>query len=281
MKLSILKAAAIASVLVFNTAYADSIQVDLNDDQTLSDSMDRLGIFYNSHTTVDLGTGAVHTYAGNSLVGLDLLGLGIIHSSFSDMTNNGRANIFADTTDLYNLFDEGVSGNSYLSFGVDLIGTFNIATGITYSSGSLNLWQGFRDGSTADRMVMSSTFSSGGLSAGNQDVLSLSGQTDILVDDVMYFDQNGTPIGFEEYFLANPLAEIRLTIDQNVVNGAGSLGEAVLGDVSKGFIAKVGDLVYVSAEHNASLTFDVPEPTSLAILGLGLLGLAGTRRRKA
>ena len=29
------------------------------------------------------------------------------------------------------------------------------------------------------------------------------------------------------------------------------------------------------------MTFDVPEPASVAILGLGLLGFAGARRRKA
>jgi hypothetical protein len=33
-------------------------------------------------------------------------------------------------------------------------------------------------------------------------------------------------------------------------------------------------------EHTSSMVINVPEPTSLAILGLGLLGFAGTRRRK-
>lgn len=33
--------------------------------------------------------------------------------------------------------------------------------------------------------------------------------------------------------------------------------------------------------HDGNLTFSVPEPTSIAILGLGLLGFAGARRRKA
>lgn len=33
--------------------------------------------------------------------------------------------------------------------------------------------------------------------------------------------------------------------------------------------------------HDGNMTFDVPEPASVAILGLGLLGFAGARRRKA
>jgi len=33
--------------------------------------------------------------------------------------------------------------------------------------------------------------------------------------------------------------------------------------------------------HDGHISFDVPEPTSIAILGLGLLGFAGARRRKA
>jgi len=41
-----------------------------------------------------------------------------------------------------------------------------------------------------------------------------------------------------------------------------------------------GKLV-LAGQHDGSIDFAVPEPTSLAILGLGLLGFAGTRRRKA
>jgi len=37
----------------------------------------------------------------------------------------------------------------------------------------------------------------------------------------------------------------------------------------------------ITGQHEGSIAFSVPEPTSIAILGLGLLGFAGARRRKA
>ena len=90
-------------------------------------------------------------------------------------------------------------------------------------------------------------------------------------------------MSFSDYLATNPLEQIRLTIDQNVQNGASSVIAAVGGSVADGFKfadANTGE-VYVSAQHNASLQFAVPEPTTLAILGLGLLGFAGSRRRNS
>ena len=280
MKFTLLKAAAVASVLVFGTAQADSIQVDLNGDSVLTPAFNELSVDYNSHTLVNVVTGVVHTYAGANLIGNDILGLGVVHSDFNDMTTMGGINTFTSAPNIMTLIAEGGFGSgSYLSFGVDLVGTFGPG-GITYTSGTLDLWQGYYDGS-APEQIMSSTFTSGGLTAGNQDVLSISGATDILKDDVMFFDMNGTPVSFEDYLAAYPLSDIRLTIDQNVTGGAASVAAAVAGSVADGFIGQDGDVVYVSANHNASLSFAVPEPTSLAILGLGLLGFAGARRRKA
>jgi hypothetical protein len=280
MKFTLLKAAAVASVLVFGSAQADSIQVDLNGDSVLTPVFNELSVDYNSHTIVNVVTGAVHTYAGAALITNNILGLGDVYSDFNDMTLMGGINTFTSTPNIMSLIIEGGFGTgSYLSFGVDLMGTFGPG-GISYTSGTLDLWQGYYDGS-APEQIMSSTFTSGGLTAGNQNVLSISGAADILKDDVMFFDINGTPVSFEDYLAANPLSDIRLTIDQNVTGGAAGVAAAVGGSAADGFIARVGDEVYVSANHNASLTFAVPEPTSLAILGLGLLGFAGTRRRKA
>lgn len=288
MKLTLLKAAAVASVLVFNTAYADSIQVDLNADSTLTGAFDQFLVGYDSHTVVNTNTGAVHTYAGAALVGNDILGQGVIYTDFDAMTSSGGVNTLASNpnTNLL-LTEEYHSGNfpaidTYLSFGVDLMGTFSPTNGIVYTSGTLDLWQGYTDGTPAEK-ILTSTFISGGITAGNQDVLSLASAPDILKSGVLFFNQNGTPVSFSDYLATNPLEQIRLTIDQNVQNGASSVIAAVGGSVADGFKfadANTGE-VYVSAQHNASLQFAVPEPTTLAILGLGLLGFAGSRRRNS
>jgi len=281
MKSTLLKALAMTSVLAFGTAHADSIQVDLNGDTTLTAAFEELSVDYNSHTLIDLQTGAVHTYAGTALINNNILNLGEVYTSFDDMSALGGVNTFtsAPNTNVLRIEEGGTlfQKESYLTFGVDLIGTFDITTGITYTSGTLDLWQGYTNANIAPVKVMTSTFSAGGLTAGNQDVLSISGAADILKDGVMFFDQNGTPVGFKEYLAAKPLADIYLTIDQNVTGGAAALITAVQG--GEGFMGQDGSTVYVSANHNASLTFDVPEPTSLAILGLGLLAFAGTRRK--
>jgi len=283
MKFNLLKAAAVASVMVFNTAYADSIQVDLNGDSVLTPAFDELSVDYNSHTLVNTLTGDVHTYAGYDLIGNTMGGIVAapgVYSNFTDMTSNGGVNTFTSAPNNMFLFMEGFGNGTYLSFGVDLVGTLGV-DGITYSSGTLNLWQGYTNGDAAEQ-IMTADFSSGGVGAGNQDILSLSGASDILKDDVMFLDINGTPVSFEDYLTAYPLTDMRLVIDQNVTGGADALLAAIGGDVDAGYKGNDGQgTVYVSANHNASLTFNVPEPTSLAILGLGLLGFAGTRRRKA
>jgi len=40
-----------------------------------------------------------------------------------------------------------------------------------------------------------------------------------------------------------------------------------------------GDITTIKVQHDGSAVISVPEPTTIAILGLGLLGLAGARRR--
>jgi hypothetical protein len=286
MKFSILKAAAVASVLVFGTAHADSIQVDLNADSVLSAAFDELKINYNSHTTVNVNAlsanfGAVHTYAGYDLIGNTMGGIlaSGVYADFNEMSDYGYENSFNSYPSARPLDVEGDLSDSFLTFGVDLVGTLG-AGGITYTSGTLNLWQGYTDGVTPAEQIMTADFQSGGVTAGNQDILSISGAADILKDGVMFLDMNGTPVSFKDYLTANPLSAMRLVIDQNVNGGAASLLDAINGDVNAGYKGNDGaGTVYVSAAHNASLTFNVPEPTTLAILGLGLLGFAGTRRK--
>jgi len=71
------------------------------------------------------------------------------------------------------------------------------------------------------------------------------------------------------------LGDIRLTSHQTVNGGLPGATEQIKDVV---FNNGVG---LVAASHTGRLNFTVPEPTSIAILGLGLLGFAGARRRKS
>ena len=110
MKFTLLKAAAVASVLVFGTAQADSIQVDLNGDSVLTPAFNELSVDYDSHTLVNVVTGAVHTYAGANLIGNDILGLGAVHSDFNDMSAMGGINTFTSSPNFLHLLAEGDFG---------------------------------------------------------------------------------------------------------------------------------------------------------------------------
>jgi len=135
---------------------------------------------------------------------------------------------------------------------------------ITFTSGSANIYADTTiDGSIAGATLLGSLV----LSTGSCDVSLTPGQTGSC-DIRMGF----TPVaGFFK------LAGIDLLTHKN--NGAGIWFD---------FAMTVQNIVGFNAggtpftvEHDGNVTITVPEPTSIAILGLGLLGLAGARRRKS
>jgi len=83
-----------------------------------------------------------------------------------------------------------------------------------------------------------------------------------LIDSV-WKNQNGTSIDITSFVLEGK-------------GSAGPNGTLVSLDPNGG---SNGNIVLEVADNGAAFTAKVPEPTSLAILGLGLLGLAGARRR--
>ncbi|MBL0711133.1 MAG: PEP-CTERM sorting domain-containing protein [Colwellia sp.] len=81
----------------------------------------------------------------------------------------------------------------------------------------------------------------------------------------------------DDHFFSSDGALISESIAMNQAFGTGTALAHPIGITS----ATGNALNISSTAGNAAMRFSVPEPTSIAILGLGLLGFAGARRRKS
>jgi len=176
--------------------------------------------------------------------------------------------------------DNGYANDWALSFRFDdLVGTFD-GTNFNYTSGNID-WllfdasNGF-DGSNLGTevhlfttSVTSHSFDTNGQlyqgTVGNFGTGQVNG---VDVGDIFNIAYGSDSLGFEEF--TNTVSEnVRFRIDQNTDTA----------NVPAPTYNAANQTFTLSGAHNGSLTFDVPEPTSVAILGLGLLGFAASRRK--
>ncbi|MGL1957629.1 MAG: PEP-CTERM sorting domain-containing protein [Colwellia sp.] len=290
--------AAVVALSFAGAAVADPIMVDLNPvhdvsgnliTSTPTQTLTSLNVDYSSHTMVNLTTGVVNTYAGMDTIDNSFGGLlsGDIYTDFNDMTTEGNAytNVLSAIPDA--TLAEYFASGSFLTFGLNLTGMLT-PQGITYTGGELSLWSGdystdiFGFATTNPVELLTATFQSGGITAGDQSILALvNDSVQVHQNDTFFFDTWSGPISFEDYLAENVLAEIHVNVNQNVTGGAFNLFDDISNPIEGGTNQDDQSWVYISAPHNAELSFNVPEPTSIAILGLGLLGFAGARRRKS
>jgi hypothetical protein len=270
-----LLSAAIVALSVAGTAVADPIYIDVGVDfggnantaagATTTGWIDQLTFNYQSESLI------------NDLDGSGTLSLGDTISSTGGIFNTG----FGGLSDLGNnlitslspgSIGGGPSDNDFGSWGLtfgfnDLVGMWT-GTGFVYTSGTISMF--YYEDTIAAMTDLIPLFdlniTSGGDAGANTALtgfLNNFGATDINgVSTGNVF--NSTLGSFGDYIgLGN---SVYFTADQNT-------------DPLTGLVF-VGGVAEVSGEHDGSLAFSVPEPASIAILGLGLLGLAGARRRK-
>ncbi|MBA6290416.1 PEP-CTERM sorting domain-containing protein [Colwellia sp. MB3u-4] len=242
--------------------------------------LDQLSVRYESTSVItDGGTGAANSLSAGDTI----LSKGGVNNDNFDGTQL-QASL---TGNLINNFEpaqiggNGPSNNGYLNgslvwgltFGFDdLVGSWN-GTSFVYSGGTLSMYYFDNSMSVVSDLVrlFDLNVSSGG-DTGIATVLNgtlgnfgaLSAVNGVDAADVFNFalgsfgDLSGPPNN--------------RTVSFNASQDTQPVGPLVF----SGGSAETG------ATHNGSVNFtQVPEPTSLAILGLGLLGFAGARRRKA
>ena len=163
--------------------------------------------------------------------------------------------------------DNGYGDNWELAFRfTDLAGTFSSAAGnFVYQSGNID-WVliDATNGVFNEVALFTTSISSSTVLSGNQ----------IFTGTVSNFGTgsvNGVDVG--DIF--------------NVAGGSFGSGSAVSFRIDANTdtttipttFASNGGTFDIGAQHDGSVTFDVPEPASVAILGLGLLGFAASRRK--
>lgn len=169
----------------------------------------------------------------------------------------------------------GPSNNDFnndwgLTFGFDDLAGFWNGTGMSYTSGTISMYYYNIDANPVSLVRLFDLNVSGGGDTGQATVLSgsLSNFSTDTVNGVNAGDVFNTALGsFEDWTNASP--------SNNVYFGASQDTQPLTG------VTFVNGVATVGGTHNGSINFQVPEPASIAILGLGLLGLAGARRRKS
>lgn len=250
-----------------------------------SDPIEEFVFAYNSQSLVtDNGDGVlsvgdtIHSYGGYGPTGFNALPTSLSALGLGSLANNNVGSFIPNpipTMDGY--------GSDYLFtfFFNDLMGTFD-GTDFAYTSGTLQFGLVSLNAANTGLAVgfhnlFDLNISSGGAqNVGGQSKQVFTGTVDNFANnagDDFSINHGGSEMTLSEWAA---LGDVRWSSNQTVTAGFANFPSAPLNIV----FDNNGQAV-LAANHTGRMSMQVPEPASIAILGLGLLGLAGARRRKS
>lgn len=281
MKKLLLTTMVAAGLALSGQAAATPFYLDLTDDGVVNPvgSIDQLDLSYTSYTEVNTTTGALTTRAGISLIGYTFGGItSPVYTDLEDLVteNSGETNTFTSTPNFPSAgLDTSVPSWTKLTFDLFLEGTLTPSVGVDYTSGYLDIYSfdAFDYGAGATQLI-TTQLTSGGINPGEQIVQSLITSTSIQAagQDMFFFGDGVTFQSFEDYVIS--------TVSEIVLEASQTVSVVELENNIANSNIRNGDTVLVSDDHNAGVEFQVPAPTSIALFGLGILGLVGASRKR-
>jgi hypothetical protein len=287
---------AIVALLTAGTASADSIYINVGNDYDSSDNaqsvtdkttgwFDALQFTYDSETVFSDANNDGFFSAGDTLSSTAGMGLaqtfGALNGSVTTNLNGGfypGENGFGD-----------VNGGWAITFGITNLTGQVISTGpnptdlsLQYNSGTLSMYfyeyagiLGANDDISGDLVHLMDLNIFGGAPDGDS--------TNFSGDITTFGAGNVNGVAAGDVFNIAYGNDVKTFSAASVLDGGlrFNMSNDTQGDLFGAYAGGAGSTQNVTGQHEGSVAFAVPEPTSLAILGLGLLGFAGTRRRKA
>lgn len=294
------KALALVGALLATPVVAQPIYIDIGADYggnantaagtTTTGWLDELQFNYNSWSQVfdsnnnfTIDAGDVITSSGG------LLGSGF-NNFIAQYGNNSISSFLPQEFGAFGPSNNGYKSGWELSFGFNnLTGVIDGFGGVNWVSGTISFYATTNVGACAGANnincftrlfdmnvtnggnIPSATILNGYLSNFNT-TDSING---VVAGDIFNTEFLGSNMSFRDIHdmlaLDGKQQNFHFLVDQNV---------AALPAVT-GYDAGTKTFTLAKALHDGSLAFDVPEPTSIAILGLGLLGLGLSRRKQA
>lgn len=290
---------ATAILVASSTAQASPFFVDLTgtafgttgifgDADQITSIANELSFNYQSNTVIDLGANSLLN-VGDSIVttgGIDTTSLATVRASFPanqfsafipaiDSEGFTTAGGISFVNPIGNQVNWGLSFSFLLNGEIDAMGAApNEVTEVSYSGGLIEIYLiSFSAGlvSSYDNIFDLTVTGSNNSNASNflvNGLVSFSGNEPASLVDLFHMTTAGCAGDTSFYALSQctPAMNISFVLDQNLNNAIAKPGT-------------VANTAIIGGDHNGSLTFNVPEPNTLMLLGISMLAF-GAKRRK-